>query len=506
MNISNLDDLEKSINRIVWMSLIFFFFVSLGALKIIDNRMRSISDVERIDAASNSLFTNLNKQIYLIAASAFFSDYMRSGELSRNRHESYFLQRISLVEPNLIKGNKFTEHPNKIILEDGEPSPYYITYQLCYLDEQLDEKYGHCHYQWTVYLSKKGLTSALNEINPDIAGCSNCELRKVFHAPAPFYDLPIIAMSPIKIPIHVKEKNTMFEYLFVLVFVSCLIGFACWSGYRIKRNFKKTIAGPLENMTKKLHSNEPLEENNQHIIELQYLSKQINAWQKRTSEIQEKEKEITYGKCAARIVHDIRSPIATLRIMFDQLTAVPEQHLAILKKAIDSISDITNQLLSKYNKQIQIEEEESVGLVDAMIEGILSEKKIQYPLVKFEYLNKSDEMFHVKLQPQTFGRILSNIINNAIEASDHQSTIYITLSQEKSKIEIEILDNGCGIPPHILPCILQQPVSYGKKYGHGLGLSHARKSINAWGGDIEIDSREFQYTRVVITLPLFIYY
>ncbi len=67
-----------------------------------------------------------------------------------------------------------------------------------------------------------------------------------------------------------------------------------------------------------------------------------------------------------------------------------------------------------------------------------------------------------------------------------------------------VSDNGKGIPSHILARLGEHGISYGKKgteSGSGLGIYHAKKTVEEWGGKFEVRSREGIGTAIEIKLP-----
>jgi signal transduction histidine kinase len=98
--------------------------------------------------------------------------------------------------------------------------------------------------------------------------------------------------------------------------------------------------------------------------------------------------------------------------------------------------------------------------------------------------------------------IISNLINNSAEAMDQNGFISVSLEKEDENLLLEIRDNGKGIPKEILPQLMQEGASFGKKDGNGLGLYHAKKSIESWGGQIQIRSTVGVGTTVSIKLPI----
>lgn len=101
----------------------------------------------------------------------------------------------------------------------------------------------------------------------------------------------------------------------------------------------------------------------------------------------------------------------------------------------------------------------------------------------------------------SFKRILSNLINNSIEAIHSSGKVIVCLSSDSRMVEICIQDDGCGIPQDMLPSILEHGFSFNKKNGAGLGLAHAKQQIQQIKGEISLQSTINMGTKVTIKLP-----
>lgn len=68
-------------------------------------------------------------------------------------------------------------------------------------------------------------------------------------------------------------------------------------------------------------------------------------------------------------------------------------------------------------------------------------------------------------------------------------------------MKVAIRDHGKGIPPHLIKQVLRGSETFGKLSGNGLGLSHARRSVEEWGESIAIRSQVGEGTIVTIEMP-----
>ncbi len=239
------------------------------------------------------------------------------------------------------------------------------------------------------------------------------------------------------------------------------------------------------------------------------------------------EAEIRLGKLAAQLAHDIRSPLAALNVIEPDLQTLPEDARVLLRSAIGRIRDIANNLLDKdrefhqkanhdskttqdaahdptQDPAITHAEPLSEHLLSSLIDPLITEKRMQYrSQMEIEIEANIDATSYglfANIQPTEFKRVLSNLINNSVEALEDVGKISLSLSGGDHKIQIQIQDNGKGIPPEILEKIGKRGESHGKVGGSGLGLYHARTSVQSWGGELSIQSNE-RGTTVIITLP-----
>ena len=87
-------------------------------------------------------------------------------------------------------------------------------------------------------------------------------------------------------------------------------------------------------------------------------------------------------------------------------------------------------------------------------------------------------------------RAVANLVLNACEAVSPQSgQVLVTTRCSQSSLQIDVRDNGPGIPAAIHGSIFQPFVSYGKPRGSGLGLAIAKEIVECHGGEIYLDRR-----------------
>jgi len=209
---------------------------------------------------------------------------------------------------------------------------------------------------------------------------------------------------------------------------------------------------------------------------------------------------------SAQVAHDIRSPLAALDSALKDESQLPESKRQLIRCAAGRIRDIANDLLEKNrNARAAAGQPPEICLLSGLIGPVVLEKRMQFrdrPDVAIDFSPGPESCgLSAKVQPAEFSRIVSNLINNGVEALDRGGSVILGLSREKGAVALSVSDNGKGIPPELLPRIGQMGETHGKAGGSGLGLHHARTSVEGWGGSLAISSEEGKGTTVTLILP-----
>ncbi len=214
---------------------------------------------------------------------------------------------------------------------------------------------------------------------------------------------------------------------------------------------------------------------------------------------------------SVQVAHDIRSPLAALDMAVKNTADMPEEQRLVIRNASNRIRDIANNLIEKYRRPgaAQVVSSASSGTVVCLLSGLLdpllTEKRLQFqskPGVQLDMpLSSESYGLFASVQSVEFRRVVSNLVNNAVESLGDKGTISLRLAHAGGNISISISDNGKGIPPDILAKLGQKGETHGKAGGSGLGLYHARTTVESWGGTLSIASDVGKGTTVTLTLP-----
>ena len=104
--------------------------------------------------------------------------------------------------------------------------------------------------------------------------------------------------------------------------------------------------------------------------------------------------------------------------------------------------------------------------------------------------------------------VLENLIDNAASYAPAGSEVLVRLRPERDTAHIEVIDSGPGVPPAQLDQIFDRYFSArrsardGDAGSFGIGLSIARRNVEAMHGAIEAENRAPQGLTVHIRLPI----
>ncbi|MBI4405333.1 MAG: hypothetical protein HY537_14310 [Deltaproteobacteria bacterium] len=220
------------------------------------------------------------------------------------------------------------------------------------------------------------------------------------------------------------------------------------------------------------------------------------------------------GMVTAQIAHDMKSDLSTLEklLYLDANNAYSAHDKKTIQRVIDKLRSVTSIAMQKLQKKAgEVElfspEVKSSEPLCLLIAQIISEKNYQYKDESRLVLLSpplSDGLFHISasIQPLEFKRILSNIIDNSVQALTGCGHVTVDLARVGQSAVITVVDDGPGIPDEILPKLCIRGASFGKTGGSGLGLWYAKEIVTAWGGNFKILSIEGKGTTVEIWLPI----
>ncbi|MFW5628665.1 MAG: ATP-binding protein [Candidatus Cloacimonadaceae bacterium] len=203
------------------------------------------------------------------------------------------------------------------------------------------------------------------------------------------------------------------------------------------------------------------------------------------------EKEMIWKDLSRILAHEIKNPLTPIQLVAQRLEermeSDPQKVCDILPESISIISqEIENlrllaQDFSNYAKVSQPTKEELLPatLIQEIVKSYSQDYKIELEL--------ADDM-NILFDKTHFYQIITNILQNAIDATGDEGQIRIRLYGERSYVVLSIEDEGKGIHSEDLSRIFE-PYFSRKSKGTGLGLALVKKLCDANGAVIRVKSK-----------------
>jgi signal transduction histidine kinase len=204
------------------------------------------------------------------------------------------------------------------------------------------------------------------------------------------------------------------------------------------------------------------------------------------------------GRVAAGVAHEIRNPIASMRLKAESALAAGverQRHaLEVIVEQVDRLDTLVRRLLSITQHEPQRRGVELAALVSdcAGQHAILASQK------DVEIVQVADEG-SFELDPLQIARALDNLVMNAIQAAPRGSRVIVAASATSRGLVLSVTDGGVGPPADICDHLFE-PFVTGRADGTGLGLSIVREVAEAHGGEVSFTATGSQ-TCFLIVLP-----
>jgi len=219
----------------------------------------------------------------------------------------------------------------------------------------------------------------------------------------------------------------------------------------------------------------------------------------------------------AWVSHDLRTPLTSLRAMIDALSegVVADQetrarYLRQCQVEINAMSGLIDELfeLSRLDAgEIRLELQQ-VSLGDLISDSIGSFRaRAEARGVRIDG-QVAAEVDPVRLAPREIGRVLHNLLENALRHTPAGGEIGVHAQRMGAAVLVAVVDSGEGVQPEdrerVFEPFFRGDASRAREPGEGgagLGLAIARGLVEAHGGRIWLESEPGRRTTVQFVLP-----
>jgi signal transduction histidine kinase len=214
----------------------------------------------------------------------------------------------------------------------------------------------------------------------------------------------------------------------------------------------------------------------------------------------------------ASVAHDLRNPLSALKASAalaarDDLLPPPDQirkTLGIVGRQVENLDRMVGDLLDATRIEaghLELRWEERDARLIARETAELYANSIAQPLS----LRLADEELVIRCDPIRIAQVLHNLLSNAIKYSPPSGAIDVEVRRMEGWVVFAVSDHGIGIADPDLVRIFEPFRRTGHApriaTGLGLGLSVSKRSVEAHGGRIEVESEPGRGSTFRIVVP-----
>jgi len=239
------------------------------------------------------------------------------------------------------------------------------------------------------------------------------------------------------------------------------------------------------------------------------MASQLQAMDEKQRELERLRKDLI-----AWVSHDLQTPLASMRAILEALSDRVVEEPETVKRYLNTAQRDVRSLSALIDDLFQMAQLDAGGIPlekeDASLADLISDT-----LESFSALASQQEITlegsaeadvdPVLMDTQRVGRVLNNLIGNALRHTPAGGKVEVRARQAGSGVEVTVRDSGEGIRAEDLPKVFESFYRGEKSRsratgGAGLGLAIARGIVRAHGGEIRVESQPGD-TRFIFTLP-----
>jgi signal transduction histidine kinase len=246
------------------------------------------------------------------------------------------------------------------------------------------------------------------------------------------------------------------------------------------------------------------------------LRRLVDAFNQMADDLQRQRRELertnrlaAWADMARQVAHDIKNPLTPIQLNAEHLRRVHVDQGKPLGHVIDEcVANILGQvrllrqIASEFSSFASVPEPRPVDTVLAdLVNEVIEPYRTGLAGRVVITTHMPAGLPSVRIDRMLIGRALTNIIENALHAMPGGGTLTLdAAAAPNNRVVLRVTDTGVGMDAESISKIFE-PYFSTKAIGTGLGLTIAKRNVDANGGSINVSSERGKGTSVTITLP-----
>jgi two-component system nitrogen regulation sensor histidine kinase NtrY len=214
-----------------------------------------------------------------------------------------------------------------------------------------------------------------------------------------------------------------------------------------------------------------------------------------------------WAEMAQAIAHEIKNPLTPIQLSTEHLERLLEDRGALpsdelqacldnVMKQVQALREIASEF-STYAKLPSLTLEPTDP--DDLLRDVLSPYR-SAPPASVEVRERYGGAPTIRIDRRVLARAIVNLVENALQAMPGGGTLTVGTATDADDAVLFVEDTGPGLAPDVRARLFE-PYFSTKSSGTGLGLAIVRRSVEAHGGRIDIESTAGRGTAFRIRLP-----
>lgn len=215
------------------------------------------------------------------------------------------------------------------------------------------------------------------------------------------------------------------------------------------------------------------------------------------------ERLVELGALAVGAAHELSTPLSTMAVVLNELEhehARQPELAAKLRLLRDQVKRCKGTLSSMLSSTEQARAESGYGVaLDSYMEDLLAQWSSMRPAARLSYRWGSALPGPQIVAEQALGQVITNILSNAADASEH--SVEVEASCDAEQLKITVLDRGSGLTP-VAQDHAGELFFTSRENGQGLGLFLVKAVLRRFDGTLTLLNRDGGGACAQVILPL----